>query len=97
MARSADSPGSVSEAVRGRTFLSESLSLSIPAYLGDRAAGATPGIAGEHVAPDFRPAPGAIVKDPLAVRAALEPKPGFVGQRVDDDGEYPAHGPRARC
>src|SRR5687768_16532339 len=95
MARSADSPVSVSEEARGRTFLSGSLALSIPVNLGNRAARASTTITGEHVAPDLRPAPCAVVEDPLAVRTLLEAKPSFVSHRVDDDGEDPAHGPRA--
>src|SRR5215204_1627703 len=97
MARSADLPGRGPEAAWGWASPSGSLALSIPAHLGDRAAGATPGIASEHVAPDFRPAPCAVVKDPLAIWTPLEAKPGFIGYRVDDDGEHPAHGARARC
>ena len=71
--------------------------LSAPAlYLGDTAAGA-PALARRHLAPTLARVPRAVEEDELTVRAGLEPLPGSVADRLDNDREQIADRCRLAC
>src|SRR5216684_2241633 len=64
------------------------LSLAEASDLGDRAAGASLWSRSCHEAPDLILIFGVIVKDPLAIRARLQARPGGAGDRFHDQRQH---------